>query len=80
MFPTWVTNSYNLQHNGDYGNIELPNQDNSHIKLISNTTVQLNQNWLEIDLEVLNFCYHNFNQNQPVSFTFMNTVGKIILF
>ncbi|EPR71618.1 TonB-dependent receptor [Cyclobacterium qasimii] len=45
-----IPNSYNLQHNGDYGNIELPNQDNSHLKVISNTTIQLNQNWLEIDL------------------------------
>ncbi|WP_339921903.1 TonB-dependent receptor [uncultured Cyclobacterium sp.] len=45
-----IPNSYNLQHNGDYGNIELPNQDNSHVKVISNTTIQLNQNWLEIDL------------------------------
>ncbi|WP_460519589.1 TonB-dependent receptor [Cyclobacterium sediminis] len=45
-----IPSSYNLRHNGDYSNIELPNQDNSHLKVISNTTIQLNRNWLEIDL------------------------------
>ncbi|WP_339714588.1 TonB-dependent receptor [Cyclobacterium amurskyense] len=45
-----IPNSYNLQHNGDYSNIELPNQDNSHLKVISNTTIQLGKNWLEMDL------------------------------
>tara|TARA_R110000868_G_scaffold104270_4_gene286972 strand:- start:164491 stop:166869 length:2379 start_codon:yes stop_codon:yes gene_type:complete len=45
-----IPSSYNLRHNGDYSNIELPNQDNSHLKIISNTTIQLNKNWLEIDL------------------------------
>lgn len=45
-----IPNSYNLRHNGDFGNIELPNQNNSHLKLISNTTLQLDKNWLEIDL------------------------------
>lgn len=45
-----IPSSYNLRHNGDYSNIEIPNQDNSHLKVISNTTIQLNRNWLEIDL------------------------------
>ncbi|MFC4871810.1 TonB-dependent receptor [Negadavirga shengliensis] len=45
-----IPNSYNLRHNGDNSNIEFPRQDNMHLKMISNTTVQLNKNWLEIDL------------------------------
>lgn len=45
-----IPNSYNLRHNGDNSNIEFPRQDNMHLKVISNTTVQLNKNWLEIDL------------------------------
>lgn len=45
-----IPTAYNLRHNGDNGNIDYPRQDNQHIKVISNTTVQHNRNWLEIDL------------------------------
>lgn len=45
-----IPNSYNLQHNGEFGNIEFPSQDNRHLKVISNTTVQMNKDWLEVDL------------------------------
>ncbi|WP_439482478.1 TonB-dependent receptor [Cyclobacterium plantarum] len=45
-----IPNSYNLRHNGSYSNIEYPRQDNMHLKVISNTNIQLNKNWLEIDL------------------------------
>ncbi|WP_073093790.1 TonB-dependent receptor [Cyclobacterium lianum] len=45
-----IPNSYNLRHNGDYGNIEFPRQDNMHLKVISNTSVQWKKHWLEIDL------------------------------
>lgn len=45
-----IPNSYNLRHNGSYDNIEYPRQDNMHLKVISNTNIQLNKNWLEIDL------------------------------
>ncbi|MDN3690341.1 TonB-dependent receptor [Cyclobacterium jeungdonense] len=45
-----IPNSYNLRHNGDYGDIEFPRQDNTHLKVISNTTIQLKENWLELDL------------------------------
>lgn len=45
-----IPNSYNLRHNGEFGNIEFPHQDNMHLKVISNTNIQWNKNWLEIDL------------------------------
>jgi iron complex outermembrane recepter protein len=42
--------AYQLNHNGDHRNIELPNMETNHFKVISNTNVLFNQNWLEIDL------------------------------
>ncbi|MEX0882033.1 MAG: TonB-dependent receptor [Cyclobacteriaceae bacterium] len=45
-----IPNSYNLRHNGEFRNIEFPSQDNQHLKVISNTTVQLKKDWLEVDL------------------------------
>lgn len=45
-----IPNSYNLQHNGNYSDIDFPRQDNSHLKIISNSSILLKENWLEIDL------------------------------
>lgn len=52
IFPgaVGIPNAYNLQHRGDNSNIELPNQNNTHIKVISNTKYLLGRNWLEMDL------------------------------
>ncbi|WP_246535277.1 TonB-dependent receptor [Litoribacter ruber] len=52
IFPgaVGIPNSYNLQHRGDHTDIELPNQNNSHLKVISNTKYLLGKNWLELDL------------------------------
>ncbi len=45
-----IPTAYSLRHNGDNRGIDYPRQDNKHLKIISNTTIQLNRNWLEIDL------------------------------
>ncbi|GAA4819619.1 TonB-dependent receptor [Algivirga pacifica] len=43
--------SYNLQHAGDYRNIEYPRQENSHLMVTSNTSYALTkQHKLELDL------------------------------
>ena len=52
IFPgaVGIPNSYSLQHRGDNSNIDLPNQNNTHIKVISNTKYLLGRNWVEVDL------------------------------
>ncbi|HSI74643.1 MAG TPA: TonB-dependent receptor [Lunatimonas sp.] len=45
-----IPTAYSLRHNGDNRGIDYPRQDNQHLKIISNTTIQHNRNWLEIDL------------------------------
>ena len=52
IFPgaVGIPNSYSLQHRGDNSNIDLPYQNNTHIKVISNTKYLLGQNWVEVDL------------------------------
>nr|MBI1231092.1 TonB-dependent receptor [Cytophagales bacterium] len=45
-----IPTAYSLRHNGDNRGIDFPRQDNQHLKIISNTTVQHEGNWLEIDL------------------------------
>ncbi len=42
--------SYNLQHNGDFRNIDFPRQENQHHMITSNTTLNLGTQKLEIDL------------------------------
>lgn len=64
-----IPNSYNLRHNGEYGNIEFPRQNNTHLKVISNTTVQLKKNWLEIDLG------YQRNQRREESLPHIHGVG-----
>ncbi len=52
LFPgaTGVPREYQLEDDGDSRNIDLPKQIVNHIKLISNTTLVLGTNWMEIDL------------------------------
>ncbi|WP_240486018.1 TonB-dependent receptor [Anditalea andensis] len=52
IFPgaVGIPNSYSLQHRGDHTDIDLPNQNNTHIKVISNTKYLLGRNWVEVDL------------------------------
>ena len=52
IFPgaVGIPNSYSLQHRGDNSNVGLPNQDNTHIKVINNTKYLLGRNWVEVDL------------------------------
>ncbi len=42
--------AYNLQHNGDHRDIDVPRQENQHNMLISNTTIDFGAHQLEIDL------------------------------
>lgn len=71
IFPgaVGVPNAYNLRHNGDHRNIEFPLQNNTHWKLISNTVVNLNKNWLEVDLG------YQYNQRREESLPHTHGVG-----
>lgn len=42
--------AYNLQHNERFRNIEVPRQENQHIMLISNTTLNLGKHQFDLDL------------------------------
>lgn len=42
--------AYNLQHNGDFRNIDIPRQENHHHAITSNSTLQLGKDRLELDL------------------------------
>ncbi len=52
LFPgaIGIPTSYALQHRGQYRNVDLPSQENEHLKVISNTNVQIGKHWLEVDL------------------------------
>jgi iron complex outermembrane recepter protein len=69
IFPgaVGVPNSYNLQHRGDHSNIELPYQNNSHLKVINNTKYLIGKNWLELDL--------GYQQNRREEHTFPHNQG-----
>lgn len=42
--------AYNLQHNGNFRDIEVPRQENHHHTLTSNTTIALGEDRIEVDL------------------------------
>ncbi len=42
--------SYNLQHQGEYRDIDFPRQENQHHMIVNNTTVDMGAHRLEIDL------------------------------
>lgn len=52
IFPgaVGIPNAYNLRHKGDNRNIDYPHQDNSHLKIISNSIIYLGLNKLLIDV------------------------------
>lgn len=52
LFPgaTGIPREYQLEDDGDSRNIDLPRQVVNHFKVISNTTVILGENWMEMDL------------------------------
>ena len=52
LFPgaVGIPRLYNLQDDGDPRNIDLPRQQINHLKVISNSNILINQNWLEINL------------------------------
>ncbi|WP_282080456.1 TonB-dependent receptor [Aquimarina algiphila] len=42
--------AYNLRHNGDFRNIDVPRQENQHHMITNNTTIAIGSDQLEIDL------------------------------
>lgn len=52
LFPgaTGIPREYQLDDDGDSRNIDLPRQEVNHFKIISNSTIVLGENWMEIDL------------------------------
>lgn len=65
-----IPNSNNLRHDGDFRNIDIPSQDNQHLKVIWNNNIQLADQWLEIDLG-----YQN-NKRKEFSFPHTREVGE----
>jgi iron complex outermembrane receptor protein len=66
-----VPRSYLLDHDGDFRNVNLPYQQTSHTKVLSNSNIKVGKHWLEVDLGY----QYNFRQEysrpdahgQPVS-------------
>ncbi|NJN27999.1 MAG: TonB-dependent receptor [Cyclobacteriaceae bacterium] len=52
LFPgaTGIPREYQLEQDGNTRNIDLPRQEVNHLKIISNTTLVFEQNWMELDL------------------------------
>jgi iron complex outermembrane receptor protein len=52
LFPgaTGIPREYQLDDDGNSRNIDLPRQEVNHFKLISNSTIVMDENWMEIDL------------------------------
>lgn len=52
LFPgaTGIPREYQLEDDGDSRNIDLPRQVVNHLKLISNTTVVIGEDWIELDV------------------------------
>ncbi len=65
-----VPRAYNLRHDGSHSNIELPRQENSHLKVIWNNNIQVGKDWLEFDLG-----YQKNNRNE-LSFPHTQSVGE----
>ncbi|MEN7546676.1 TonB-dependent receptor [Rapidithrix thailandica] len=45
-----IPRAYQLDHDGDFKNIDLPAQEINHFKVISNSNIMIGKNWLEVDL------------------------------
>ncbi|MCH7409373.1 TonB-dependent receptor [Belliella sp. DSM 111904] len=65
-----IPNSYNLRSDGDFRNIDIPNQDNSHLKVIWNNSIQIGKSWMEVDLG------YQKNQREENSFPHNQGVGQ----
>lgn len=44
-----IPRSYQLDHDGSYRNIDIPNQQTRHLKIASNSNVLIGGKWLEMD-------------------------------
>lgn len=45
-----VPNSFNLRHDGNFRNIDIPRQSNQHLKVLWNNSILINDYWLELDM------------------------------
>lgn len=45
-----IPRSFQLTHDGSYGNIDIPRQETKHLKVISNSNILVGQRWVEVDL------------------------------
>lgn len=70
MFPGAIgrPGEYNLDHDGDFRNIGLPRQVINHFKVISNSNIQMGNDWLELDL--------GFQENVRQEESFPHAHGK----
>ncbi|TVR79756.1 MAG: TonB-dependent receptor [Chitinophagaceae bacterium] len=62
-----IPRAYLLEDDGDSRNIDIPNQEISHFKVISNNTLLFRKNWLDIDL--------GFQQNVRNEISFPHSHG-----
>jgi iron complex outermembrane receptor protein len=44
-----IPRAYQLAHDGDWRNVDLPRFETTHIKVVQQTNVQLGRGWLEVD-------------------------------
>lgn len=45
-----IPRSFQLTHDGSYGNIDIPRQKTNHLKIISNSNILLGKRWVEMDV------------------------------
>lgn len=56
-----IPTAYDLQHDGDYRDIDLPYQQVNHTKVTNNTNIQMGNHWLEADIG------YQFNKRQEIA-------------
>lgn len=64
-----IPTAYSLRHDRGHRVIDYPRQENTHLKIISNTTLQHKNNWMEIDLG------YQYNRRQEESLPHAHGVG-----
>lgn len=74
-----IPNSYNLRHHGDFRNIDIPRQENEHLKVIWNNSINLNNSWLELDLGYQNNKRKEFTQPHSQEVDPDNPFGNLAL-
>ena len=74
-----IPNRYNLQHNGDFNNVELPRQENAHHQIIWNNLIPLKNSYIEVDLGWQQNSRQEFSRphahGYPITFTDTLSLG-----